>query len=108
MPGSLNLLKISTTEIETNEIRSLDPNISISLLNTDIKLQQLSSDPASNTAGQLYYNTTDSIIKYFNGTSWVSISGGSDSGGGGAGNVDGGTPDTSYFLNIDGGTPDGQ
>ena len=76
MPGSLNLSKISTTEIQTNEIRSLDPNISISLLNTDIKLQQLSSDPVSATAGQLYYNTTDNVIKFYNGTEWLNVSGG--------------------------------
>ena len=77
MPGSLNLSKISTTEIETNEIRSLDANVSISISNTDIKLQQLSSDPVSATAGQLYYNTNDNVIRFYNGTEWLNVSQGS-------------------------------
>jgi len=77
MPGSLNLSKISTTEIETNEIRSLDANVSISISNTDIKLQQLSSNPVSATAGQVYYNTTDNVIKFYNGTEWLNVSQGS-------------------------------
>ena len=77
MPGSLNLSKISTTEIQTNEIRSLDANVSISISNTDIKLQQLSSDPVSATAGQLYYNTNDNVIRFYNGTEWLNVSQGS-------------------------------
>ena len=33
-------------------------------------IQPLSSDPSSPKLGQIYYNTTDKVLKQFNGTSW--------------------------------------
>jgi hypothetical protein len=44
------------------------------------RIVNLSSDPATGNAGELYYNTAINAFKYYNGTSWSEIQGG----GGGA------------------------
>ena len=46
---------------------------------TTKQVVNLASDPASGTAGEIYYNTASNTFKYYNGTSWVAFS----SGGGG-------------------------
>jgi hypothetical protein len=33
-------------------------------------LQKLTTDPASPVSGQIYYNTTNSVLKYYDGTAW--------------------------------------
>jgi hypothetical protein len=38
----------------------------------NVALQNLSSDPSSPVAGQVYYNTTDKVIRQYNGTAWKS------------------------------------
>ncbi len=42
------------------------------LLNAAI--QNLSSDPASPVQGQIYYNTTNDVIKVYDGSAWVTLS----------------------------------
>ena len=44
------------------------------------RIVNLSSDPGTGSAGEIYYNTTLNAFKYYNGTSWSEIQGG----GGGA------------------------
>lgn len=41
-----------------------------------LKIVNLSSDPASGTAGEIYYNTVSNAFKYYNGTTWTEITGG--------------------------------
>lgn len=35
----------------------------------------LASDPLGTRAGELYYNTTDDELRYFDGSSWNAVSG---------------------------------
>lgn len=42
---------------------------------TPITPPALSSDPATGTAGSIYYNTSTNTLKYYNGTSWSEIGG---------------------------------
>lgn len=42
-----------------------------------IKLYSASSNPGSGSAGEIFYDSTNNIVKYHNGTTWTSISGGS-------------------------------
>jgi hypothetical protein len=41
----------------------------------NIALHNLASAPSSPVQGQIYYNTTDKVIYYWDGTQWVSVSG---------------------------------
>ena len=36
-------------------------------------IQTASSDPSSPVAGQIYYNTTDNVLKFYNGSAFVSV-----------------------------------
>lgn len=47
------------------------------LLSTQ-RVVNLATDPASGTAGELYYNTTTNVFKYYNGTIWTEILGAED------------------------------
>jgi len=38
-------------------------------------IQVLASDPSGAVAGQIYYNSTDNVLKYYNGTAWLSAGG---------------------------------
>lgn len=40
---------------------------------TALKLVNLSTDPASGSSGELYYNSSDNAVKFYNGTSWLPI-----------------------------------
>jgi hypothetical protein len=44
---------------------------------TTIKLVNLASAPNSGQTGELYYDSTHNVIKYYNGSSWVAPSGSS-------------------------------
>lgn len=87
----------------------------------------LSSDPINSRIGDLYYNTVDNALKYYDGTSWNLISGGAITGlldhihtydgevysvsaneVASSGIIDGGNPSSSFENlpgNLDGGTP---
>lgn len=38
-----------------------------------LRLQQLSSDPGSPVSGQIYYNTTSALVKFYTGSVWISL-----------------------------------
>ena len=39
----------------------------------------LGSDPASGTAGAIYYNTSSNVLKFYNGTAWTAVGTGASS-----------------------------
>ena len=43
----------------------------------NVRLQNLASDPGSADAGDIIYNTTSNVFKFYNGTAWVDPSAGS-------------------------------
>ena len=45
------------------------------LLSTQ-KIVNLSADPVSGSAGEIYYNTTDSELKVYSGAAWSALGGG--------------------------------
>lgn len=42
------------------------------------RVQNLSSNPSSPVAGQIYFNTTTNVLYFYNGTTWVPASGSSE------------------------------
>ena len=51
---------------------------------TTIAPPALSSDPVGSYVGEIYYNTEDNVLKFFNGTTWSAV--GTGSGGSGTSN----------------------
>ena len=57
-----------------NFLDNLDLNDN-QLLNA--RLQNLASDPGSANAGDIIYNTSSNVLKFYNGSAWVDPSAGS-------------------------------
>ena len=60
------------------------------------------ADPSGEYVGDVYYNTTDNVLKTYDGSIWSSVTAG---GGAGVIIIDGGSPTTEFVANLDGGTP---
>ena len=70
------------------------------------RLQNASSNPSGPSAGQIYYNSSDNEIRFYNGTSWINLSSATgDITGVTAGNgLTGGGTSGAVTLNVVGGT----
>lgn len=44
------------------------------------RIVNLSSDPGTGSAGEIYFNTSSNTLKFHNGTSWTAFGGGSGGG----------------------------
>ena len=66
-------LKLNDTTFATENAGSISATVDNLDVVTSTTLPRLASDPANPVAGQMYYNTTDSRVKYHNGTEWISL-----------------------------------
>lgn len=99
---------------------------------TTLNIVTLNSDPSSGTPGEIYFNSTLGVLRYFNGVEWITagesindqyvvyspeppaspfigqvwVESDLDILSGGAGiDIDGGSPSSIYSVTYDGGSP---
>jgi photosystem II stability/assembly factor-like uncharacterized protein len=81
--GNSIFLGVSDDRLYLGKIEEILAKIKGSQLRMTLK----SDDPESEVEGSMYYNTTDKVIKYYDGTQWIPL----ESGGGGGNGVPVGT-----------------
>lgn len=63
---------------------------------SSLKLLNLSSDPENGSTGEMFYSSSENLIKYHNGSSWVSLAPYEQ-------DVDGGNAGSTFVYFLDGG-----
>tara|TARA_B100000683_G_scaffold202910_1_gene196334 strand:- start:312 stop:1376 length:1065 start_codon:yes stop_codon:yes gene_type:complete len=75
--GAITAAKIADNTITGAKLNStISGNRSLSgdiTLSGTVRMPVATSDPGSGTAGQLYYNTTDNVLKIYTGSEWLSL-----------------------------------
>jgi hypothetical protein len=81
--GSLTAGSVTSTELASNAVTSdkiQNGTVTVDDLSfassNGINIPQLAADPASGTAGQIYYNSSSKTLMYYNGTSWTQVGSG--------------------------------
>jgi hypothetical protein len=67
-------LKLNDTTFATENAGSISATVNNLDVVTSMTLPRLASDPANPVAGQIYYNTTDGVVKHWTGTEWLQMS----------------------------------
>ena len=75
--GAITAAKIADNTITGAKLNStISGNRSLSgdvTLSGTVRMPVATSDPGSGTAGQLYYNTTNNVLKIYNGSEWLGL-----------------------------------
>ena len=77
-----NATQILTANIADTRIRCYTTDVAVPNP-TIIKFRELSADPATPVEGEMWYNTTANILRYYNGTSTINIQASTYTGGNG-------------------------
>lgn len=66
---------LSSLGISNHNLITVDGSGNTTLGGTKVKFPGASADPSTGlVAGQIYYNTTDNVLRYYNGTKWGKLS----------------------------------
>lgn len=72
--GVVNLLKADPADsVVLANALSVDSSGAVSLSSSPLTLANLSSDPGTASTGDVYFNSVSNKIKFYNGSSWVTI-----------------------------------
>lgn len=62
------------TNLDTGSVSNVGGTVQ--LLANSVRLPKSSSNPSTPTSGDMYYNTTSNEVRYYDGSSWVALTGG--------------------------------
>ena len=68
--GNFTVRKNGTTVAGSDEMFKILPNGDASFHGNHLQLPKSATNPTGTTSGQLYYDTTNNAVKFYDGTSW--------------------------------------
>src|SRR5882672_2384588 len=77
--NAANTADINIIKLNSSNIAELGVNLDgggFVISNFIANLKHLASDPGSPVAGEMYYNTTSNVVRFYNGTVWADMSSG--------------------------------